>query len=198
MKVYGDEAFMDIMRESQEESGNKDIRKGSVFVKEKELLFQERGIFRHKMWMWLPDDFALPDRELVKIKYPGENRPDVIYSNPESTVNVCFSHRQEKMSAGQESQVRDAIGQVICNLYPTAQISDQGSVQTGAGEEAAWMDFVTPAIDTQIYNLMFFTPLTGRLLMGSCNCLASDQDDWKGLFLQMIASIRSGMDSNRG
>ena len=43
----------------------------------------------------------------------------------------------------------------------------------------------------QIYNLMFFTPLKGRLFMGSCNCFAQDQEDWKDLFVQMIASIRT-------
>ena len=140
--------------------------------------------------MWLPNEFTLLGKELVKMKYPNESRPDLIYTNPETTVNVSFSHKWEKLAAGQEGEVRDQIGEVIQNLYPTCSIMTRESVPAGESE-AAWMDFVTPAIDVPIYNLMFFTPLRGRLLMGSCNCLAQDQEDWKELFVQMIATIRT-------
>lgn len=190
MNKYGDEGFIEILREGQEDARNKDIRKGSVFAGDQELLFQEREILKGQMWIWLPDGFTLLGKELVKVKYPNESRPDLIYTNTETTVNISFSHKREKMDAGQEGEVRDQIGEVIQNLYPTCGILDRGSVRAGE-HEAAWMDFVTPAIDTPIYNLMFFTPLRGRLLMGSCNCLAQDQEDWKELFVQMIATIRT-------
>lgn len=190
MKKYGDEDFIEILRESQEEARNKDIRKGSVFAGDQELVFQEREILKNQMWIWLPDEFAPLGKEMVKIKYPNENRPDLIYSNTETTVNVSFSHRLEKLTAGQEREVCDSVGQVIQNLYPGCNMIGKDTVL--AGElEVAWMDFVTPAMDAQIYNLMFFTRLKGRLLMGNCNCLAQDREDWKGLFLQMLATIRT-------
>lgn len=190
MKKYGDEGFISMLREGQEDARNKDIRKGSVFAGDQELLFKEREILKSKLWIWLPDTFALLGKELLRIKYPNENRPDIVYTNPETTVNVSFSHKWEKLDAGQEGEVRDVIGQVIGKLYPTCSILSRESVQAGE-HEAAWMDFVTPAMDTQIYNLMFFMQLKGRLLMGSCNCLAQDQEEWKDLFVQMLATVRT-------
>lgn len=190
MKKYGDEQFIEMLREGQEEARNRDIQKGSVFACGRELLFQEREILKKQMWIWLPDEFAPLGKELVKVKYPNENRPQIIYTNPETTVNISFSHRWEKLEAGQEAQVRDAIGQVILNVFPACGSIGKESVQA-AENEVAWMDFVTPGVDTRIYNLMFFTTLKGRLFMGNCNCLADDQDEWKGLFVQMLATIRT-------
>lgn len=190
MKKYGDEGFISMLREGQEDARNKDIRKGSVFAGDQELLFKEREVLKSKLWIWLPDTFALLGKDLLRIKYPNENRPDIVYTNPETTVNVSFSHKREKLDAGQEGEVRDVIGQVIGKMYPTCSILSRESVQAGE-HEAAWMDFVTPAMDTQIYNLMFFMQLKGRLLIGSCNCLAQDQEEWKDLFVQMLATIRT-------
>lgn len=192
MKEYGDEAFIRMLQENQEEAKNQDIRQGSIFVEDQELIFQEHEILKGQLWMWMPDAFAPLSKELVRIKYPNENRPDHIWSNPQTTVNVSFSHRQEKMEPGETGEVRDYMGQVMEHLYPSSNILDKDIVKSDTHEhEIAWLDLVTPAMDTPIYNLMFFTPLGGRLLMGSCNCLAHEQEDWKGLFIQMISSIRT-------
>lgn len=196
MKEFGDETFIRIMRENQEDTRNQDIQKGSVFADGQELRFQEREILKGLLWMWLPDTFSPLDRELARVKYPNENRPDYIWSNPQTTVNVSLTHRQETLEPGQTGEVRDYMGQMIENLYPSGSILDKGMLQ-GGEHETAWMDFVTPALDTRIYNLMFFMPLKGRLLMGSCNCLAHEQEDWKGLFVQMLSSIRTAESLNR-
>ncbi len=190
MKQYGDEGFIWMLRENQEDAVNTDIQKGSVFAGDQKLLFLEREIYKNQMWMWIPDKFSLLSREFVKIKYPSESRPEIIYANSDTTVNIAFSHKQEKLAAGQEAEVLDDLGYVLRHLYPTCKIYDQDSVRAGENE-VAWMDFVTPAMDSEIYNMMFVTPLKGRLLIGTCNCLDSDREDWKDLFVQMIATMRT-------
>ena len=190
MKKYGDEGFIRMLQEGQEHARNTDIQKGSVLVGEQELLFQELEIFKNQMWMWLPQNFTLLGKEFIKMKYPSENRPDLIYSNPETTVNVCFLLKQEKLAAGQEVQVRDYLGHIVHNLYPGCGILDKDCVKAGENE-AAWMDFLAPAMDSYVYNMMYITSFKGRLLMGTCNCPESDKEDWKDLFVRMIATIRT-------
>ncbi len=188
MEKYGDEGFIRLLREGQEESRNKDIKKGSVFAGDYELIFKEREIIKGRLWMWMPKEFTILNKEMARIKYPNENRPDIIYTNPQTTVNISISYKKDKMMAGQESEVRDSILEVVQSMYPGA-IIDADAAESDESQ-AAWFDFVTPAIDAQIYNLMFFTSLRGKLLQGSCNCLSQDQNDWKGLFVQMLKTIR--------
>lgn len=190
MKTYGDEAFIRLIRERQEQSRNKDIQKGSIFIDGKEIVFREREIQKNVLWMWMPEEFSLLSEDMARLKYPNENRPELIYSNTETTVNISFSHQKEKMSAGRETEIRDYMEQVIHNLHPTAETIEKAAIRRTDGQDTAWFDFVTPAIDAYIYNMMFFTSVKGRLLLGSCNCLEQDQEEWKDLFFQMAVTMR--------
>ncbi len=79
--------------------------------------------------------------------------------------------------------------EIVEKVQPASEMLEAGTVEAEKGR-LAWFDFVTPAIDTDIYNLMFFSALKGRLLIGSCNCLKGDYEDWRGLFLQMLGTVR--------
>lgn len=188
MKEYGDEAFIALLREAQEEARNRDIQKGTVWSGGEELLFTEREILKKKLWIWLPEDFKIVGTETTKQKYLGENRPDIIYANPEMTVMVTFS--RQKLAAGLEKEVSSFVHCQIQELYSADSIIEKKIVHAG-GMEMECLIFVTPAIDTMIYNQMFFLPLEGKLLIGNCSCLAQEQDEWEELFGQMLASIRT-------
>lgn len=188
MKEYGDEGFINLIRERQEEAVW-DIKAGRVLVDGKNIIFREREVIKGKLWIWMPDEFGPLSKDLARLKYPNENRPDVIYTNKETTVNVTFSHKREKLKEGEEEEIRDYMKEVVRRVQPSSEMIEEGTVKS---KEAclAWFDFVTPAIDADIYNLMFFSSLGGRLLIGSCNCLEADRGDWKELFLQMLGTAR--------
>jgi len=188
MKEYGDEGFITLLRWKSEDA-EKDIRKGKVLAGGQVLEFREREIIKNLLWMWLPDGFGPLSGELAKLKYPNENRPDVIYTNPATTINVTFSHKTDRLEEGQEEEIRDYMAEIVQRLHPSSSIIEKMTTEAD-GCRLAWFDFVTPAIDTDIYNIMFFTSLHGRLLMGGCNCLDEDKEDWKELFVQMIGTVR--------
>ncbi len=188
MKEYGDEGFINLLREEREETV-KNIKDGTVLVAGENIDFQEREVLQGKMWMWMPDGFGPLSKELARLKYPNENRPDVIYTNAETTVNITFSHKRETLKEGQEEEIRGYMKEIVEKVQPASEMLEVGTVEAEKGR-LAWFDFVTPAIDTDIYNLMFFSALKGRLLIGSCNCLEEDYEDWKGLFLQMLGTVR--------
>ncbi len=190
MEKYGDEDFIQMLRERQEEVRNQDIRQGSVFIDGRNMEFHEREIIKKQLWIWLPDEFDLLSQEMARLKYPAENRPDIIYTSQDTTVNISFSRKTAWMESGEEEKIRDSVEQMMLRLYPSASIIDKQTVLSDK-KRLAWFDFVTPALDMDIYNLMFFTSLQGKLLMGSCNCLSGDQNDWKNVFLQMLASVRA-------
>lgn len=188
MEKYGDEGFINLLRESREDA-DRDIRNGKILAAGKILAFREREIIKNLLWMWLPDEFGPLSKEMARLKYPNESRPDIIYTNTETTINVTFSHKFDRLEEGHEEEIRDYMGEIVMRLHPGTLITEKNVTETG-GHSLAWFDFVTPAIDTDIYNLMFFTSLKGRLLMGGFNCLDEDQEEWKELFIQMLGTVR--------
>lgn len=187
MKEYGDEEFIQLLREGLEDARNQDIRKGSVWVGGDEVLFTEREIMKKKLWMWLPQDFRLLGQERAERKYPDENGPDIIYTNPQTTVNVTFS--PQTLAGGYEKEICIFMERQIRESYPGSSIL--GIKTISAGElPIECLEFVVPAMDARIYNQMFFMPLDARLLIGNCNCLEQERDEWEEVFDQMQASIR--------
>ncbi len=188
MNKYGDESFITFLRIGREDA-DMDIKKGEILAAGKILSFREREIIKDMFWMWLPDGFGPLSKELARLKYPNERRPDIIYTNTETTVNITFSHKPDKLDEGQEEEIRDCMAGIVMRLHPETLITEKDVAEAG-GHRMAWFDFTTPALDTDIYNLMFFTSLKGRLLMGGFNCFDSDQEDWKELFIQMLGTAR--------
>lgn len=194
MDHYGDEGFIRLWRIRQEEVRNQDILKGSVRVNGDEFVFAEREIVRKRLWMWMPDCFKKMPQELAQWKYPDENRPAVIYTNTETTVNISFTHHQEeKLEAGEEEAYRDRMEQSMLQSFPASGTIEKDTVMAKT-MPLAWFDFLTPAMDGEIYNLMFYASLDGRLLAGAFNCLSGDREDWKDCFMQMLATVRSNAD----
>ena len=99
-------------------------------------------------------------------------------------------YKQEKLEPGEEKEICGYLGQIVRNLYPTGDVLGESCVQAGENEVAC-VEFVTPAMDGTIYNMMFVTSLKGRMILGTCNCLKEDQEDWRDLFVQMLETIRT-------
>jgi len=60
------------------------------------------------------------------------------------------------------------------------------------GKNVAYMELVHPVLDGNLYNLMFFLELEGRILMSIFNCLKESMEEWKGPAFEMMQSIVTG------
>ncbi|MDE7312396.1 MAG: hypothetical protein K2N87_12385 [Eubacterium sp.] len=209
--MYGDEGWISLLQDRMEKARNRKIQKGSVLVGGEELVFAEREIIKDRLWMWLPNTFALLAEEAVKCKYPDANRPQQVYTDQETDVNICFTLLEGEIEKDGETAFEycDDIVQYVQQYKPECSILKQAVVKAKE-KKVPWLAFVSQAEDTQMYNLMFFTVLdlkkdadsdrdrigagradtAGNLLLGTCNCLAQDEDVWKGIFVQMLVSMR--------
>ena len=73
--------------------------------------------------------------------------------------------------------------------YPSAEWKDSG-IKTINGKEVGYLELVTPAIDTEIYNLMFFTDLDGKLLLCTFNCTKKSIDEWTPTAKEIMNSLK--------
>lgn len=193
MKEYGDEEFIYLIKE--EESGEVDtdhvnqIQDGYIYIDDEQILFKETVVSEDEFSMILPVIFEPMPENLVEIKYPSVNRPDFILSNPETTINLNFSHKADSLANEEAEEFKNIIQEGILRMNPSSNVIDSSIIEVEQ-HNIAYFDFITPAVDTEIYNLMFFFSLEERLLMGSFNCIKQDMYDWKEIFIQMLQSIK--------
>lgn len=193
MKQYGDEDFIFLIKEEAEADETKvlhenNIQNGYVILHDEKITFQEFPVIKGEFSMVLPEMFEPMPKNLAELKYQSANRPDIILTNPATTINLTFSYKTTKMREEETEVAKDAIQKVIMKLHPESSVIESKVIHL-QNMNIAYFDFVTPAIDSDIYNFMFFFSLKERMMMGAFNCLEQDQYDWKELFIQMLESV---------
>jgi len=150
---------------------------------------ETKSLLNDKVELKFPQEFDIMSEELMKIKYPSERRPTLVYSNESGGINVALNLTQNQASQQLIPAYKDNFVQTFKNLYPSAEWKDSG-VKTINGRKVGYLELVTPAMDTEIYNLMFFTDLDGKLLLCTFNCTKKSIDEWTITAKEIMNSLR--------
>ena len=129
--------------------------------------------------------------EMLRLKYPSEQRPTVVYSNPTGSVNVALNHTGNPVRPADIPAVHEAVDSMFRNLYPSARWYRSELIQIG-GKRFFMLDLRTPAIDTEVRNLMVGTSFEGRLLLFTFNAVRDLESAWVPIGTKILDSIRIG------
>lgn len=149
---------------------------------------EKRKILNDRVEILLPTEFEIMSEEMMKIKYPSERRPTLVYTNKTGGINVAFNHTSSKATQADIDNYTNSLVNTFKNLYPSAEWKATG-VNEINGRKVGYLELITPAIDTKIYNLMFFTDLDGRLLLCTFNCVDKEQNNWTESAKQIMNSL---------
>ncbi len=150
---------------------------------------ETKSLLNDKVELKIPKDFDIMSEELMKLKYPSERRPTLVYSNESGGINVALNLTQNQASQQLIPAYQDNFVQTFKNLYPSAEWKDSG-VKMINGKKVGFIELVTPAMDTEIYNLMFFTDLDGKLLLCTFNCTKESIDEWTPIAKEIMNSMK--------
>ena len=118
-----------------------------------------------------------------------EQRPQIIKTNENTDINFTFSLLEQEMSNNHVLELNDYLYKVLKsarseNTYFEKKVEQVGELLVG------WFDFKSHGIDQNIYNVMYCTPISGKLLHGVFNCPLDLVEVWKPVVLQVIQSIQ--------
>ena len=164
------------------------ISDGFIIIDGEEIPFKRRYLLDKKISAVMPETFTIMSKEDAEFKYPSVNRPAFIYTNEQTTVNFSLTHKNDAVSNEAIPGTKDAVQQIVMRMYPSASVFESETIEV-SGKNISYYDFVTPAIDLDLYTLTFMFSLEGRVVLGGCNCPAGEMDDWKPIFLQMLGSL---------
>lgn len=147
-----------------------------------------RTFFDGQLTMLIPVGFEPMSEELLSFKYPHERRPTLVFTNPSGSVNVALNHTQNRMLDDQVPEFHPVMDLMFRRLYPSAEWNRSEAGERN-GMRYSTLDLITPAIDTEIRNIMLAVSLDDRLLLVSFNCTRELEAQWAPLGQQIIDSI---------
>lgn len=181
---YLDEEVMQF-RKSAKKSKYNSLESG-MYIKDEIIHFKEVQVLDDKVSIMLPDTFVDMPQEIAKIKYPSEQRPQVIKMNSDTSVNFTFSLYDITFN---ERQIESALSQfqgIIHKVNPAFIFYD---FVISEEKNLGWFDFKSYGLDEQMYNVMYITPIEGKLMHGIFNCMYRDILEWKDAVQQVMLSI---------
>lgn len=158
------------------------------YIRGQQIRFQPTEVLEGKLLVTLPETFTDLPLEYAKIKYPSEQRPAVIKSNEEGSVNFTFHLLPVSVPKGKVFQLRDQMKKAMKQFQPANVFFEANQLQTET-LELAWFDYKSHGIDEKIYNRMYFIPMGEQVLHGVFNCPMAEGDLWKPIVMEVMKSI---------
>lgn len=150
--------------------------------------FVEKMLYDGRVELLIPEQFNVLDDEIINRKYPIDQIPDMVYANDSGTINIAFKHHaypmtQKKLRRFHKSYVESFITMNTASTF----IGD--SIYTVNGEQIGALEVLTPAIDTDIYNFIFYTDIEGELLICTFNCMIEEMPTWQDATQTILKSL---------
>ncbi|MCH1624650.1 hypothetical protein [Fredinandcohnia quinoae] len=166
----------------------KAIQAGQLMIEDETMEFIEIGFYDNQIRMCIPAAFEVMTPELMDIKYPSSRRPEYIYTSESTSINVTMKIMEQEIKSEELEDFTHNMMNMLSKMQPSAEMLDIGMKEVN-GEQIGYFDFITPALDGKIYNLMFLFMVGENVTMGSVNCLKKEMNIWKPLAYGMMESI---------
>ncbi|WP_313260166.1 hypothetical protein [Lacrimispora sp.] len=196
MMEYDDEQIIAVKKQMKAlQTAN--LKEQGIYIGEEYFKFQSVHIFDN-VSIYLPESFIeMPDK-IRKMKYPSDNRPDVIKTNLNTNINFAFNWLDNLNCINQGEELSGQIKDVLIKTNPSFVFYEERNGKTYSGNIIKMFDFKSYGIDEQMYNMMCTISFHGGILHGIFNCLDRDSEDWKEVAWQVFqTSMESEQSSDR-
>lgn len=185
--VFLDEKIIEARRKEAQKELN--IREDGLIVNGEQIDFQEMLLFHEKMTILLPTSFVDMPQKIARIKYPSEQRPQIIKTDLLGSTNFAFNLFDKTIKPVQMQSAADGMKSILKKVNPANIFYESGTEPLGE-TMLSWFEFKGHGIDTQIYYIVFLTSIGGKLMHGIFNCAVADMEAWKEAAFQVIRSIQ--------
>lgn len=175
--------------EEQSEQQAIDLYQEFITIDEQEIAVMEQQVLEGKITLRMPKLFSIMSAELASLKYPSERRPTIIYTDESSTINLAFNLTTHDLADAGVTDFQETMIDVLEQAQPAAEWFDT-DVITIHDKTVGFIEVITPAIDGDIFNLMFFVSINEQALIGTFNCLEEDIETWRPIARAMMSSMQ--------
>lgn len=148
-----------------------------IYVEGELIRFHETKLFNKEIGIILPALFEDMEPDEARKKYFSEQRPQIIKTNEDGSVNFSFSMVDKKVDAVQLKDVIQDFHHVLKRFQPMSVCLEMGE-ELNDSIPNAWMEFISNALNDNLYNMLTIYPIGERLLMTMFNCPFQKHMEW--------------------
>lgn len=168
----------DIKKEEKITEWLEGINDGQIIVNDYVLPFEVKSYFEENISISLPKEFDSMNPEYVKFKYPSENRPNIIISDINAVFSFTFSLTNSLLNESEIEEFKNNMKKLLGRMNGSILFKSDGIIEIN-NKACGFLEFISPAIDTDIYNLMYFVSYKEKALLVGFSCPKEDSLIWE-------------------
>ena len=177
------------LQEEQSELEAIDLYQDFVHIDEQGVPVIDQHTMDGKISFRMPKIFSIMPAELASLKYPSERRPNIIFTDESSTINLAFNKTSHSLPDEGVAEFQENMIDVLKQAQPAAEWFDTDVIKID-DKTVGFIEVITPAIDGEIFNLMFFVSIDGKALIGTFNCMEEDTETWRPIARAIMETIQ--------
>lgn len=185
---FMDEKIARMINEAEQSLTPRAILSGPVRIGQRIFEFAQQSFFDDKLSMYLPKEFEDMPLKFSSIKYPYEQRPEIIRSDEAGSVDFTFKRIDHELEDALVEELTTGMKAMIQRVNPTHVFYESGIEEIG-GKTVGFFEFKSTVIEGYLFNIMYFLEFEGQVLMGTFCCDYKAYSDWRDVAYQAIRTI---------
>ena len=132
-------------------------------------------LFEDNMYVELPMSTAPMPEDMIHRLYSSSDRPQLFFYREEGPLYFTFSLHDNAIENKEVFIAINNMKNVVEAAYPQSIIGHVNLLKY-THNYCGWFAFKSPSVDQERYNIMYITPVKGRLMLGTCSCPMGDED----------------------
>jgi len=165
------------------------IFQGTISINKIPVTFAERTLLDGKAAIWVPEDFEAISQEAIAAIYLLGNKPELVLGNTYLNFSVGFHYTQNEVPDEYMGDFLKIARMALERCGPKVRILSEKVKKVGK-HTVSHMHLLSHTITDTVYNVMFFSSLEGRILIGFINFSNRYRKRYLPIAEEMLQSFR--------
>jgi hypothetical protein len=162
---------------------------GMINIHKIPVTFGERTLLNEKIAIWMPEDFRQFSQEEINAVYLLGNKPDLVFGNSYLGFSLGFHYTSNEVPNEYMGDFLKIAKMVLEKSGPKVNIYSEKVKKTG-NHIVSSLELVSHTVTDTIYNVMFYSSLEGKVLIGFINFNYQYLNRYKTIAEEMLTSFR--------
>lgn len=176
-------------KETIEKENTQSIFDGEIEINKIPVRFSERALFDDRIGIWMPEDFEELPPETIAAIYLLGNKPDMVFANSYLTFSIGFHYTEHEVPNEYMGDFSKIARMILDRSGPKVKILSEKVRQTGRHTVSS-LELLSHTVTDTVYNVMFFSSLEGRVLIGFINFNYKFQERYRPIAKEILQSFR--------
>lgn len=150
----------------------------------------KKRILNERVEILIPRGFEVMTEQQMDIVYArAQRRPNLIFTNNNS-IRIVFSYSDNGADQDMVDFYLYSFRKSLQQQYKNAPWFGDG-IKNINNRKVGYVEFMKPEMGHQVYTLVFFTDVEGKLLICTFDCSDRQKPEWQPIAKQIMLSLKA-------